>query len=100
LPSLPALPPPLPTPPALPPLPQLTLPNIPVPVGGTQAAVIQSGADLTLTGGGDLLVRSDFVGRYVATTSATPQDTAEVGIGPSVSANGITQQSLAEIRTR
>jgi hypothetical protein len=98
LPALPTLPPPLP---ALPPLPTIslpTLPSIPVPSGGQQTAVIQSNADLTLTNGGDLIVRSDYKGNYSATTSATPQASATVGVGPSISANAITQQSLAEIQ--
>ena len=97
IPALPALP----AIPGLPPivLPTLgSLPTIPVPTGGTQAAVVQDGASLTLLDGGDLVVQSDFIGIYSATTSATPQATAVVGIGPSVSANAITQQSLAEIR--
>ena len=94
----------LPAVPAIPGLPPIVLPTlpplptIPVPTGGQQAAVVLDGANLTLLDGRDLLVRSDFIGNYSATTSATPQATAVVGIGPSVSANAITQQSLAEIR--
>jgi hypothetical protein len=98
LPALPTLPAPLP---ALPPLPTLTLPTlppIPVPTGGTQGAVIQSGANITLLGGGDLIVRSDYVGDYTATSSATPDAGSEVGVGPSFAANAMTQQSLAEIQ--
>ncbi|WP_457423984.1 right-handed parallel beta-helix repeat-containing protein [Roseateles sp. P5_E7] len=94
----------LPAAPAIPGLPPITLPTlpplpvIPVPTGGQQAAVVLDGANLTLLNGRDLLVRSDFIGNYSATTSATPQSTAVVGVGPSVSANAMTQQSLAEIR--
>ena len=100
LPTIPALPP-LPTPPppipALPPLPVIPqpslpqLPTIPVPTGGTQLASIQSGAVLTLQNGADLLVSSEFEGNYNATTDSGPQDTADVGVGPSFAANAISQ---------
>ncbi|MEQ8496544.1 MAG: hypothetical protein RLW42_20200, partial [Gammaproteobacteria bacterium] len=90
--------PPLPALPSLPTLTLPTLPQIPFPTGGAQAAVVQAGADITLLGGGDLLVRSDFIGRYTATTAATPQDNATIGVGPSVSANAVTQSSRAEIQ--
>src|SRR5262249_29676120 len=95
---IPPLPQPLPQLPPIPQPPQPQLPTIPVPtVGGQNAAVVQLGANLTLTQGGDLIVRSIFEGDYKATTRSGPQATATVGVGPSVSANAITQQVLAEI---
>ncbi|HET9217460.1 MAG TPA: LEPR-XLL domain-containing protein, partial [Terriglobia bacterium] len=100
LPQLPAPPPPIPAPPPLPQIPQPslpTLPTIPVPTGGQHLATIRNGADITLVGGTDLEVRSEFEAIYTATTSATP-DTAGVGVGPSFSANAMSQVVKAEIQ--
>jgi hypothetical protein len=93
-PPLPGLPFPSPIP--IPTLP--TLPPVPVPNGGQHAAVIQSGANLTLLNGGDLLVRSDFEANYDATADSSPQATALIGVGPSLAANAMTQRALAEIQ--
>ncbi|HEY8536576.1 MAG TPA: hypothetical protein VIL25_08995, partial [Vicinamibacterales bacterium] len=69
-----------------------------VPTGGVQAAVIQDGASVTLLDGGDLTVRSDYEGSYVAAASSTPAAGATVGVGPSLAANAMTLRSLAEIQ--
>src|SRR5262249_37899713 len=66
-------------------------------VGGQKAAVVQLGANLTLTQGGDLIVRSIFEGDYKATTRAGPQATATLGGRPPGSAKAITPQVLAPI---
>ncbi len=103
LPPSPELPDPSAFIPQLPPLPALpaialpALPTIPVPEGGEQNAVILDGASITLLGGGDLLVQSTYMGEYSATTRSTPQLTAAVGVGPSFSANAISQRVAAEI---
>jgi hypothetical protein len=68
----PCLPAPFPDLPILPTPTVPTLPTIPAPTGGTHIAAIQTGANLTLTNGGDLIVRSEFEGDYNATTDSTP----------------------------
>ena len=94
---------PLPTIPPLPDLPTFSLPDVAFSKGGKHAAVIRDGAVLALRDGGDLVVRSIYEGIATATASSSLQTTGTgsptaIGVGPSVAANAVGQQTLAEIR--
>jgi hypothetical protein len=69
-----------------------------VPTGGRHVAAILDGANITLQGGGDLLLSAVYEGEYLATTRATPLDLSEVGIGASASINAMAQLVQAEIQ--
>ena len=66
--------------------------------GGQHNARIADGAHITVHGT-DLSITSTYVGEYQATATSIPDSGPTLGIGPSVAANGINHNTLAEIGT-